>query len=204
MSSTHSIRAIGLAILTATLGLIASTAQGAATDLSNGVPVTGLSGAAGSERLYKIEVPPGQDQLAIGTSGGIGDVDLYVRRGSAPTVTSYDYRPFKMGNEESVTVEKPAGGTWFILLRGYFTYSGVTLKAAYVGPAPTTVLENGVPVERLSGATGSEQYFRIEVPADYSELEIKMSGGTGDADLYVEGRGADGDQVAYRRTDRQQ
>jgi len=165
--------------------MLASRAHGVATELSNGVPVPGLSGAANSEKLYQIEVPPGQDQLAISTSGGTGDVDLYVRRGSAPTATSYDYRPFKMGNEESVTVEKPVAGTWFILLRGYFNYSGVTLKAAYTGPAPTTELENGVPIEKLAGAAGSEQYFRIEVPADYTGLEIKMSGGTGDADLYV-------------------
>ena len=76
-------------------------------DLSNGVPVTGISGSAGSEKFYKIEVPAGQDQLEISTSDGTGDVDLYVRRGSQPTTTSYDYRPYKVGNNETVDRRKP-------------------------------------------------------------------------------------------------
>ena len=47
------------------------------------------------------------------------------------------------------------------------------------------VLQNGVPVENLSGATNDELRFTMEVPAGASNLEIQISGGTGDADLYV-------------------
>ena len=49
----------------------------------------------------------------------------------------------------------------------------------------TTTLTNGQTVSNLSGSTGSWKYFKIAVPSGQSQLKIVMSGGTGDADLYV-------------------
>ena len=156
------------------------------TELENGVPVTGLSGAAASETFYKIKVPAGQAKLQISMAGGTGDADLYVRKDEKPTQTEWDYRPYAIGNDETVTVDNPAAGTWFIMIRGYSAYSGVTLEATYVPvPEQVTELENGVPVPGLSGASGSETFYKIEVPAGQATLEISIAGGTGDADLYV-------------------
>jgi hypothetical protein len=103
----------------------------AQTTLQNGVAVTGLSGAAKSERHYKVAVPSGQSSLQISIAGGSGDCDLYVKKGSAPTTASYDYRPYKAGNNESVSVANPAAADWFIMLRGTVAYSGVTLLASH-------------------------------------------------------------------------
>ncbi len=47
-------------------------------------------------------------------------------------------------------------------------------------------LTNGVPVPNLSGATGSERRWTMAVPADASNLQFNIAGGSGDADLYVE------------------
>ena len=101
------------------------------TALDNGVPVPGLIGVGGAEAFYKIDVPAGQDFLSIAIAGGIGDCDLYVRRGSKPTVSSYDYRPYLKGNDETVDVISPAGATWYIMLRANEPYAGVTLLASY-------------------------------------------------------------------------
>ena len=57
------------------------------------------------------------------------------------------------------------------------------------GGGGTTTLSNGVAVTNLSGATGSWTNFKITVPASQTQLQIVMSGGTGDADMYVK-RGA--------------
>jgi hypothetical protein len=184
MNSLNNRNAKSFAVLVAVLGLLATSAY-AQTSLTNGVAVTGISGSAGSEKFYKIEVPAGQDELVISTSGGTGDVDLYVRRGSQPTTSSYDYRPYKVGNNETVTVANPTAGTWYILLKGYNVYSGVTLLAQYSAAISITPLVNGVPVTSIGGSAGGEVYFSIEVPASQTKLEISMSGGTGDADLYV-------------------
>lgn len=52
-------------------------------------------------------------------------------------------------------------------------------------PEPGNELENGVPVTGLAGGTGEQLFFTMELPADASDLAFVMSGGTGDADLYV-------------------
>ncbi len=173
-----------VAAMTALLVLV-STGYGAPVSLTNGVPVTGLSGAAGSETFFAITVPAGQDELVIAISGGTGDCDMYVRKDVEPTTTSYDYRPFRPGNEESVTVTSPAAGTWYVMLRGYTTYANLTLVATYTSAVHITTLTNNVPVTGLAGAAASETYFQIVVPASQTKLEISITGGTGDCDLYV-------------------
>ena len=52
-------------------------------------------------------------------------------------------------------------------------------------PPPPTELQKGVPETDLSGATGDSIRFTMEIPAGATDLSFDMSGGTGDADLYV-------------------
>ena len=113
--------------------------------LTNGVTVTGLTAPTGSEQLFQINVPAGQSKLQISISGGTGDADLYVKLGALPTTSDYDYRPFQLGNNETVTVNNPSSGTWYIMIKAYNAYSGLSLLASY-GGGVGTVLQNGVPV----------------------------------------------------------
>jgi hypothetical protein len=156
---------------------------GGGSVLSNGVPVT-VSGASGSKTNFTINVPSGQATLTVQISGGSGDADLYVKFGSAPTLSSYDCRPYINGNSETCTFNNPSAGTWYIMLNGYAAYSNVSLKATYAVDT-TTALSNNVPVTGLSGATSSQTFFKITVPAGQTSLVVNISGGTGDADLYV-------------------
>ncbi|MCU0914286.1 MAG: PPC domain-containing protein [Planctomycetes bacterium] len=157
------------------------------TRLTAGVPVPNLAGKAGSEQFFSIEVPDSVKSLEIKMSGGSGDADLYVRKGMLPTTSQYDYRPYLTGSNEQVTISKSPAGTWFILVRGYQAFSGVTLVATFDGVAGEgiPILLNGVPVPDLAGAIASQTFFKIEIPTGQTKLEFAMSGGTGDADLYV-------------------
>ena len=158
------------------------------TALTNGVGISAISGATGSQKFYSLVVPAGQSSLKFTTTGGTGDVDLYTRLGSRPTTATYDCRPYVSGNTETCTVTNPAAGTYYVLLNGYAAYSGVTLTGTYTGTAPppsdgVPVLTNGTAVA-VSGATGSQQFWKIQVPAGRT-LTITTSGGTGDLDLYT-------------------
>ncbi|MFB1481696.1 trypsin-like serine protease [Corallococcus sp. RDP092CA] len=90
---------------------------------------TGLSGASSSFKHFAITVPAGATTLTVEQSGGTGDADLYVRQGSQPTTTAYNCRPYLSGNSETCTITAPAAGTWYVSVRGYTSYSGVSVKA---------------------------------------------------------------------------
>lgn len=168
--------------------------------LENDVPVTNLSAAKSAWLRFAIDVPTGATDFVVQTSGGTGDGDLYVRFGAEPSLSAYDCRPYNSGNNESCSVAAPSAGSHYIFVHGYSAFSGVSLVAAFTidggGGGDLTLLESGVPVNGLNGNAGSWRQFAIDVPADTSSLSIDMSGGTGDADLYVRA-GSEPTETAY-------
>ncbi len=105
--------------------------------LSNGVAVSNLSSPEGSARYFQMQVPAGATHLSFQTSGGSGDADLYVRRGSMPGTGqgTYDCRSWNQGNGETCSFATPAAGTWYVMVHAYAQYTGVTLRGSYT-PAP--------------------------------------------------------------------
>jgi serine protease len=99
--------------------------------LTDGVPVTNISGASGSQQFWVMNVPAGKDTLTISINGGSGDADLYVRFGSQPTTSTFDCRPFINGNNETCTINNPSAGDWYVMIRGFAAFSGVTLTGTY-------------------------------------------------------------------------
>ena len=98
--------------------------------LSNGV-VRRISGAKDSERFFRIQVPAGSNRLTLNMSAGTGDADLYVKKGSAPTTSSWDHRPYRVGNNETVIENSPAPGVWYVMVRGWSSFSDVSLAATF-------------------------------------------------------------------------
>ena len=103
-----------------------------ATPIVNGVAVTGLSGTAGSETLYSITLPAGATgPLSITTSGGSGDVNLLVSFEEEPTDADADFRSARPGNNETVRINAPQAGTYYIKLTAARAYSNVRLQARH-------------------------------------------------------------------------
>ena len=116
------------------------TPTGGVTPIANGVPVTGLSGATGSQRFYSLAVPAGATNLRFTTTGGSDtDADLYVRFGSPPTTAVNDCKSETSTNNETCNMPTATPGTWYVLVYGWSAYSGVTLTGSYTvtGPTPT-------------------------------------------------------------------
>jgi len=168
-------------ILTATFG------RDPVPAIEDGVPVPDLAGRAASETFFKLAVPPGQGQVAFTLSGGSGDADLYVRAGAKPTTTTFDCSSVIFGNNEMCAIVNPTAGPYYVMVKGnasFIGYGGVTLVGT-IGPDPTPALDNSVPITDLAGAISSQTFFRLTVPPGQSQVVFAISGGSGDADLYV-------------------
>jgi pseudolysin/vibriolysin len=99
------------------------------TVLCSGVAVALASQSTGTvSPNYTMVVPAGKTSVVFTISGGTGDADLYVKLGSAPTTTSYTCRPYLTGNNETCTISNPTAGTYYVNVRAYAAYSGVSLK----------------------------------------------------------------------------
>ncbi|QRK10855.1 trypsin-like serine protease [Archangium violaceum] len=90
---------------------------------------TSQSASKGAWKHYTVSVPSGTTALNVHISGGTGDADLYVRQGAEPTTSSYTCRPYAGGNNESCSLPSPAAGTWYVSVRGYSAFSGLTVRA---------------------------------------------------------------------------
>ena len=99
--------------------------------LTNGVPVANQAATTGNSLNYTLVVPAGATNLAFTTSGGTGDADMYVKFGSAPTDTVYDCRPYAGGNAETCTFAAPQAGTYYVRLKAYSSFSGVSIVGSY-------------------------------------------------------------------------
>jgi len=180
--------------------------------LTNGVPVTGVSGASGNQQFWTLSVPAGVTNLTFQISGGTGDADLYVRFGSAPTTSVYDCRPYSSGNNESCPFPTPSAGTWHVMLNGYSAYSGVTLVGSYstgstcnnisdTEPNDSTAAPQAISgsCNQISGtflndsSTQQNDYFRLSLPAGRTVTAL-LNGLSVDYDVYI--YNAAGTQVA--------
>jgi Bacterial pre-peptidase C-terminal domain/Trypsin len=110
---------------------IAARSGGTFTALQS---LTNLSGARNAFTHRSVTVPAGALSLSVVVRGGTGDADLYVRRGSQPTTSTYNCRPYQSGNDEFCTIDLPQSGTWFISLRGFSAYSGASLTTSILTP----------------------------------------------------------------------
>ena len=153
---------------------------------------------------FYVDVPANTTKLTIKSTGGTGDADMYVKFAERVSQDNFDQRPYLSGNEESVVIEAPIAGRYFVGLSAYSTFSGLKLSAVLDGsdheePIPdgddngngemtpeqdpaNMSLINGVAKIAVSSAN---RYFSIFIPNGTKRMIVQLQGGSGDADLYV-------------------
>jgi hypothetical protein len=173
-------------LMVAMLAAATVTASGQTT-LSNGVPVTGLSGSSGSQKLFVIAVPSGATSVVVASVGNDPDADLYARWGAPPTLSTYDEKSIGSSSTEGLGWSDPPAGNLYILVHGYQSYTGLALAAQYTGGADIEVveLEGGELADDLDGTTGDERYFKVDVPPGRDWVKVILEGDDPDADIYA-------------------
>jgi len=165
------------------LTIVASYATGTPPtpgELESGMPQVELSGAAGSRTPFTFVVPTGASSVTFTTSGGPGNLDLYIKRSSPPDIGDgqWQYRSINAGNQETITLTSGMVGTWYVLVYGTSAFNAASITATYRMPY---VKAWG----NLSGAAGVKIRKQFVVPEGSPRVTIKITGGTGDADLYI-------------------
>ncbi len=142
LTATTTIKAVAFAVGFTPSPVATATyvVEDAVRNLENAVPVPNLSGARSSVANFAFAVPAGQSRATFTINGGAGDCDIYVKYGRLATTSVWDRRPYTATSNESVVIDNPAAGDWFVMLHGYSAYSGVTLTASCTGAGTPTLL----------------------------------------------------------------
>lgn len=138
--------------------------------VSIAAPLTALSGGEDTYAYYAFTVPAGLSRLVVRSSGGSGDADLFIGRGTAPRVWG-DTASLCMSigdtNEESCIIDSPIPATYHLLVAGYSNYAGMTIaflsESATPGGAPTASFSPDS-LSLLAGGRGSLD-LRVDLTA---------------------------------------
>ncbi|WP_462164857.1 collagenase [Pseudoalteromonas xiamenensis] len=151
---------------------------------------------------YFVDVPAGATNLVIQTSGGTsGDADLHVKFGREATRTDYDFRPWKSGSNETVSIATPQSGRWHIMVSPYGNQAmtDVKLTASWMetgGDNGGSTIDNActsqnpvssgnlTPDNTICLDGSRTAYLSIWVPAGKSTLAFTGGHGTGDLTMY--------------------
>jgi len=151
-------------------------------ELSKGVAVGNLFASIDEELEFYFDVPTEAASVSFVILGGTGDADLYVSFDEKPTESNYDCRPYKGGNSEECVFRPAEEGRYHVMLKAYRGFSGVELVADYTEKGDTVRIEES----NLNDTRYGWKHFSFEVSEGMSELNATISGGTGDADLYIQ------------------
>ncbi|WP_340678261.1 M4 family metallopeptidase [Paraglaciecola sp.] len=152
--------------------------------LQNGVAKTGISGIEKEEKFFSLDVPAGATNLTFTTTGGTGDADLFVRFGANPTLSVYDCSSTTENNNETCAISNAQVGKYYVMVQAWSAITGVSLTGSYqVDTGNLQPINESA--TNVSVTQGAWTRYTQTLPAGYADLTVSISGGTGDADLYV-------------------
>jgi len=154
--------------------------------LTHNQPKTGLSASKGQTLDYTVDVPANISKLTVTTVGSNGDADLILSLNGTELC-----KPYLNGSNEQCSVTSPVKGTYAVKVNAYQAFSALSLTASLTSEAPApvptnTVLTNKTPISNLAINKGIQTHYQFDVPVNATDLKVAISGGTGDADLYLQ------------------
>ncbi|MBT3656985.1 MAG: hypothetical protein HN544_02175, partial [Euryarchaeota archaeon] len=164
---------------------------------------------------YYVELQDELAELRVKTWGGPGDCELHIAYNALPRTDDWGWieddfmfasgssegrqiggqqtsdSSYNSGNDETVQLFDAQPGIYYVMLTSYSGCREVTIQADYtynpdnVDPESAIELTAGMDYGPLSGFSGLDQYFYIDVPIGTERLEVDLSGGDGEAELMM-------------------
>lgn len=159
------------------------TAPPTNNQLTNGQTLSGITGVAKEQFIYTLAVPQSASNLKFIMTGGTGDADLYVRYNQAPTLNDYDCKSTTSSSNERCDINPSSEGVYYVMVHAWNAIENVSLTGSYNEGGSIEPINRSI--TNISVSAGSWQRFSQSLNTQFASLDITMSGGSGDADLYV-------------------
>tara|TARA_B100000900_G_C20602288_1_gene726163 strand:+ start:6773 stop:10474 length:3702 start_codon:yes stop_codon:yes gene_type:complete len=161
---------------------------------------------------YYVDLTENLSSLSIKTYGGTGNIDLGISWNTVPDPFDFGFFPGLFeddfsdadsyenqkvawdggpGNDNVVTLYDLEPGIYYITAYTYQRASDFTISAQFtyepnnVEPEDAIELFPGQKYGPLTGYESLDQYFKINVPTGTERLEVDLSGGFGEATLFM-------------------
>lgn len=96
--------------------------------LTKGIAIGDNEGEPNTEQFFTMYVPVGYTGVEFKAEGGSGDLDLYIRLGSRPTINDHDCMSVKIGTLQYCHLPIPNSGLYYVMLRGNTPYADVSVS----------------------------------------------------------------------------
>lgn len=149
----------------------------------------------GDAFLYRVHVPPDATQLSIeaevsptANPQSASLIDVYARAGEMPTPFTFDAMTTAWTHLDAADtlVTSPAPGRWYVEVVPAGQFVGTTFVTVD-HDGGSGILQNRVPYGPVcEDGQRAPRVYQFEVPAESDVLSVALSGGSGEADLYLQ------------------
>ncbi|MCG8456637.1 MAG: PPC domain-containing protein [Holophagales bacterium] len=155
--------------------------------------------SSSQNRYFYFWIPSGTEHVTVQLDHGSGNADLRVKSGGWPSTSDYDAVSAGAGTNESITLDAPPSGWFYIAVEADPSHDGVSLVATFDDPGlpPGGVADACASGPGVSGGELTDgspacietstqtRYFYAWVPAGTPQLSVRTANGTGGTSLRV-------------------
>lgn len=180
-SSNASVATVG-----ATTGLVTAVAAGTATITATSEGKTGTVSLTVNVEVIPVAVVTVTAPSSIVSTGSTLQMQAATTSATGAVLTG---RSVTWASSNTAVAQVSSTGLVTALADGTVTITATSegksgTLAITVTSSSITSLTSGLAVSGLSGGSDSRRFFKITVPAGATRMDVSISGGTGDADLY--------------------
>lgn len=132
-----------------------------------GETVVDVAADSATPRHFSFEIAEGTTSLQVNLNGINGHGDLYLKRGSEPEISDYDYASETWPNAR-LFLDHPEAGTWYLMIASVYPFSGAQLQL-------TTDGQNMPPQVRIDEPAATQPGLGVALDAVASDVEGSLT-----------------------------
>jgi len=160
--------------------------------------IQGRFTSSSQQAYYYFDIPAGVSSCTVSLTGlGSRNFNLYIKKGTDPSLSSYDYASTGQTSIETIRLENPLPGRYHVMVHAYSGYGAYMIRESHTSTRPTTVITT-IPVtatctptpsptpgvtditsRSVQGrftSTGQQAYYYFDIPAGIKSCTVTLTG----------------------------